>query len=260
MKSPTLNITTIQANLVWENIDANLTAFTEYIQSIHAPTDIIVLPEMFTTGFSMNAAALAEGADGQTMDWFRKTASARQAIITGSIIFKDEQGGFRNRLIWMRPDGSYEYYDKHQLFKMSNEHEIYKAGVRKVIIEHNGWRVCPMICYDLRFPVWIRNAEDYDVIVLVANWPIDRRVHWQTLLRARAIENQAYVVGVNRIGQAKRLYYAGDTMVIDPFGEIIYHAEHQKAIQTHHLHMDRVTSVRQRIPYLQDRDQFELKV
>jgi omega-amidase len=254
-----LRITTIQADLKWEDIDGNLAQFEQLIQEIEGSTDVIILPEMFTTGFSMNPKAFAEPLDGKTMYWMHEMAENNDAVITGSFIF-DENGSYRNRLVWMRPDGTYDYYDKHQLFKVSGEHEHYDAGNDKVIIEHKGWRICPMICYDLRFPVWARNVEDYDLLLYVANWPVTRSEHWRTLLKARAIENQSYVVGVNRCGNSGGFDYSGDTSVFDPFGLELYHIAGQAAVQTTEISKDRVTEVRTQIPYLGDRDTFKVIV
>lgn len=253
-----LKITTIQADLKWEDIDGNLAMFDELIATIKDKTDIVLLPEMFSTAFSMNSTQLAENEQGKTMNWLRETAQQQDAVVCGSIIF-DDNGSYRNRLIWMRPDGTYEYYDKHQLFKMSGEHRHFDAGNRKVIIEHQGWRVCPLVCYDLRFPVWARNVEDYDLLIYVANWPITRNVHWRVLLQARAIENQVYTIGVNRVGKANGLDYSGDTSIFDPFGVELYHVANKVAVATHTISKARVDEVREQIPYLKDRDKFEIK-
>ena len=252
-----LKITTIQADLKWEDVDGNLAMFDELINQIEGKTDVIILPEMFSTAFSMKSAQLAEDEEGPTMYWLRSTAEQKDAVITGSMIFNDN-GSYKNRLIWMRPDGTYDYYDKHQLFKMSGEHHHFDAGNEKVIIEHQGWRICPLVCYDLRFPVWARNAEDYDLLLYVANWPVNRSFHWRTLLQARAIENQSYVIGVNRVGSASGLDYSGNTSVFDPFGIEMYHCENEIAIVTHTISKDRIREVRSQIPYLKDRDTFKV--
>lgn len=254
-----LKITTIQADLKWEDIDGNLAMFDELIAQITNDTDIIVLPEMFSTAFSMNSAELAETEEDRTMFWLRETAQQTNAVICGSMIF-DVGGSYRNRLIWMRPNGNYEFYDKHQLFKMSGEHKHFEAGNSKVIIEYKGWRICPLICYDLRFPVWARNVEDYDLLIYVANWPVTRSFHWRTLLQARAIENQSYVIGVNRVGTASGLTYSGDTSVFDPFGIELYHCENEVTVATHTITQSRLTEVREQIPYLADRDKFKILI
>ena len=195
-----LKVTSFQGYLFWENIDKNLQNIGSRLSAIREKTNLIILPEMFSTGFTMNAQKLAEPMDGNTMKWMHKTAEQYNCVITGSIIIK-ENGKYYNRLIWMRADGSYECYDKRHLFALGQEHQIYTSGNKKLIVEVNGWHVCPVICYDLRFPVWLRNVhEEYDLLVIVANWPERRIAHWRSLINARAIENQAYVVGVNRVG------------------------------------------------------------
>lgn len=254
----TLRITTLQADLHWEAPAENRAMFAAQIEAIGHPTDVIVLPEMWSTGFSMRSAALAEPMDGPSVAWMAEQAAARQAVVTGSLIVADS-GQYRNRMIWMRPDGSCAYYDKHQLFKMAGEHAHYAAGQERVVVEHGGWRIGLAVCYDLRFPVWLRNVTGYDLLLVVASWPMARRTHWQTLLQARAIENQSYVIGVNRVGtDGNGLDYAGDTMVVTPYGEVEYHAAHRVATATHTLLLDHVQDVRRKIPYLGDRDAFEL--
>lgn len=254
-----LRITTLQADLHWESPAQNRAMFAAQIDAIGHPTDVIVLPEMWSTGFSMQSAALAEPMDGPSVTWMAEQAAARQVVVTGSVIIADG-GQYWNRMIWMRPDGTYDQYDKHQLFKMAGEHAHYAAGQERVTVTHRGWRIRLAVCYDLRFPVWLRNVDDYDVLLVIASWPAARRTHWQTLLQARAIENQCYTIGVNRVGtDGKGLDYAGDTMVVSPFGEVEYHAAHHAAVATHTLLLDEVRAVRRKIPYLGDRDAFELK-
>src|SRR5574337_503960 len=210
-----LNITLIQSNLHWENIDKNLQQFSEKMATVKEPTDLIVLPEMFSTGFSMNSKNLSEGMNGKTLLWMRKHCKEKGCAITGSVIIS-ENGNYFNRLIWMWADGSYEIYNKRHLFQMANEDNYYTPGKYRKVVELKGWKICPLICYDLRFPVWSRNTwkktskfikdggreiiAEYDVLIYVANWP-ERRAHpWKSLLVARAIENQSYVIGVNRVG------------------------------------------------------------
>jgi predicted amidohydrolase len=252
-----LKVTTIQADLIWEDVDANIAMFDQLIEGIGESTDVIILPEMFATGFSMNSKELAEPIDGKTMYWMHETAKKYDCVVTGSMIFNNDENYF-NRLIWMHPDGTFDYYDKHQLFKMGGEHRHYSAGHRKVIIKYKGWRICPLICYDLRFPVWARNVEDYDLLIYVANWPISRNFHWRVLLQARAIENQVYTIGVNRVGKASGLDYSGNTSIFDPFGIEIYHVENEVAVATHTIDLEHVRAIREKIPYLQDRDKFEI--
>lgn len=254
-----INVTTIQANLIWENRDANLEAFTKKLSQINTPTDVIILPEMFTTGFSMVPADLAETMDGPTMIWLAEQADIHNAVITGSLIIK-EGANYFNRLIWMYPGGMYHTYDKRHLFAMAGEHDHYTPGEERVIITHKGWRICPMICYDLRFPVWARNDDAYDLLIYVANWPDKRSYDWNTLLKARAIENQSYVVGVNRVGQdANGHNYNGDTCVIDPGPkQTLYHVNKDEAVHTTTLSGSHLQDVRSQLPFLKDQGQFKV--
>ena len=218
-----LSITTIQTHLFWEDVDANLAHFEEKINAITSPTDIIVLPEMFTTGFTMNPKQLAEPHEGLGLRWMIQKAQEKKCAIVGSISVQ-ENALFYNRLYWVNPDGSYMQYNKRHLFRMGNEHEYYTAGDQKIIIDYKGWKICPLVCYDLRFPVWSRNTKNnaYDVLIYVANWPEVRSFTWKQLLIARAIENQSYVVGVNRIGvDGNEFKHSGDSCVLNPKGELI---------------------------------------
>ncbi len=255
-----LRITTIQTQLHWENTAANRTMFEQKMASLINKTDIVVLPEMFSTGFSMKAEKLAETMDGQTVNWLKEQAKKLDTVITGSLIIQ-ENSQYYNRLIWMRPDGSFEIYDKRHLFTMAKEHETYTPGDERLIVECNGWKICPLVCYDLRFPVWARNTDAYDVLIYTANWPSMRSYAWRTLLQARAIENQAYTIGVNIVGKdGNDLPYQGDTMVIEPSGaEILYHKMHEEDVQTHSLSYEHLQKVRQKLPFLADRDEFEIK-
>jgi omega-amidase len=254
-----IKITTIQADLKWEDIDGNLQMLDEYLQQLNGESDLVVLPEMFTTGFSMKAAAFCEPMNGKTMQWLAERAKQYDVAITGSIIIQ-ENDKFYNRLIWMQPDGTFEKYDKHQLFKMSGEHHYYTAGNQKLIVEYKGFRFCPLICYDLRFPVWARNVEDYDILIYVANWPVARSLHWRRLLQARAIENQCYTVGVNRCAtDGLGYYYSGDTSVFAPYGEEVYHVADQAQMHTVTINKAEIEEIRKKIPYLQDRDVFLIK-
>jgi predicted amidohydrolase len=248
-----MNITLVQSALYWENIEKNLSSFEEKLNNI-GQTDLIILPEMFSTGFSMNASAVAESMDGTAVDWMRKTAAKKNSAITGSLIIR-EGGKFYNRLIFMRPDGSLEQYDKKHLFTMAKEEETYTAGTEKIIIDYLGWKICPLICYDLRFPIWNRNLEDYDLAIYVANWPDRRSYHWRSLLTARAIENQCYVAAVNRVGtDGKDLYYSGHSSLIDPTGELIYQKADAEDIQQFDLNKEYLIEIRTKLPFLKDRD------
>ena len=258
--SKDLTVTTIQSNLIWHDIQSNLDAFEAKIDAIDQETDLIILPEMFTTGFSMEAEKLAESMSGPTMDWFRQKASDLNAVITGSFIcVKNDK--YYNRLIWMFPDGKFQSYDKRHLFAYAGEHETYTSGEKRLVVEWKGWRICPQICYDLRFPVWARFTEEqpYDLLIFTANWPEKRRLHWQQLLIARAIENQCYVIGVNRVGEdGKGFRYAGDSAVIDPMGEPIFRAAHQAVTHTSVIELTHVKGVRDRFHFLDDADVFKI--
>ena len=248
-----MNITLVQSQLYWEDIEKNLSNFEQKLETVEQ-TDLIILPEMFSTGFSMNAAALAETMEGSALNWMRKTAAKKHAAITGSLIIKEDDK-FYNRLIFMRPDGSFDQYDKKHLFSMAREEETYTAGTAKIIIEYLGWKICPLICYDLRFPIWNRNLEDYDLAIYVANWPDRRSYHWRSLLTARAIENQCYVAAVNRVGtDGKDLYYSGYSSLIDPAGEILYQRADSEDIQQFDISLEHLKEVRTKLPFLKDRD------
>ena len=253
-----LRITTVQSELAWEDIQSNLDMFTAKLAGLSGQTDVIVLPEMFTTGFSMNAARLAETMNGRTLSWLAEQARLAGAVVTGSFIVQESSRYF-NRLVWMRPDGSFEQYDKRHLFTPAGEHEIYTAGQKRLVTEWLGWKICPLICYDLRFPVWSRNVEGYDLLLYVANWPERRNQHWKSLLVARAIENQSYVVGVNRCGKdGLGLCYTGDTTVVDFGGEVLYQMANKEAISTQSFSLEMLRNYRISLKFLADQDEFEI--
>jgi predicted amidohydrolase len=230
----TLSVTIIQTDLHWEDKAANLKMLEEKINGIKAKTEIVVLPEMFSTGFSMKPELLAETMEGTTVEWMKRIAAERKIILTGSVII-EEKGNYFNRLIWMLPNGQCGVYDKRHRFAYAGEDDHYTAGTKRLIASVKGWKVNLLVCYDLRFPVWARQSPplrqerelggeaEYDLLIYVANWP-DRRIHaWKTLLQARAIENQCYVVGVNRVGKdGNDIQYSGESMVVDPLGEMLY--------------------------------------
>lgn len=254
----TLTVSLIQSSLEWENISANLKAFEEKLKQIDQATDIIVLPEMFTTGFTMSAAALAESMDGATIQWLKTQAAKYEAVVTGSFIAK-ENGHYYNRLVWMQPDGYYEKYDKRHLFTLAKEHETFTPGTQKLIVDYKGWKICPLVCYDLRFPVWSRNVEQYDLLIYMANWPDRRREAWKALLRARAIENQVYTIGVNRVGKdEKDLYYSGDSSLFDYQGELFYQVAHQPDVFTTTLLKTPQDIFRSKLNFLADQDAFQI--
>lgn len=253
-----LSICTVQTDIVWENPIANQVYLEELIQFDEA-VDLIVLPEMFTTGFTINPAKIAEHHD-EKMDsfvWMKKMAQSKNAVMTGSIVVED-QGKYYNRLYWVKPSGEYSYYDKHNLFAFAGEDKEYCAGNTRLIEDIKGWKIMPLICFDLRFPSWARNKIDndgkptYDLLLYVANWPAKRRIHWQKLLEARAIENQCYVAGINRVGEDPNgLKYIGDTTVIDFFGEeIIKHNDGQSSILITRLEKTKLDAYRKSFPIL----------
>jgi predicted amidohydrolase len=254
-----LAITIVQSHLHWENPIANRANFSEKIKGISEKTDLIILPEMFSTGFSMNAALLSEEKEGETLKWMMMEAKKNRCAITGSIIVKDGTHFF-NRLYFVLPSGDYEQYDKRHTFTLAGEHNVYTAGEKHLLVDYKGWKICPLICYDLRFPVWARNTWDYDVLIYVANWPINRITAWDVLLKARAIENMSYCVGVNRVGLDGNGYkYVGHSAVYDVLGAQISTTEFEKEfIETIILEKSHVEDNRKRLQFLADRDHFNL--
>lgn len=251
-----LKITIIQPDIIWEDIKSNLEKYSEIINGIDS-TDVIVLPEMFTTGFSMNPKMLKEKMDGNSVKWMKKTAAEKNASVVGSLIIEDN-GKIYNRAIWVFPDGKIEFYDKRHLFTMGQEHLHYSPGKEKLIVEYKGWRFCPLICYDLRFPVWGRNVENYDVLIYIANWPSPRHHHWKTLLVARAVENQSFCIGVNRTGiDGSGLTYLGDSCMITSKGFADFMGE-VDAAQTFEISYSELDNYRKNFPFLADRDQFQI--
>lgn len=261
-----LNITLVQPEVHWEDRDANLAHLSSLLEGV-VDTDLIVLPEMFSTGFSMKPASLAEKMDGPSVRWMKSMASGMGAVVCGSLIIKDN-ASYYNRLIWMRPDGSFHTYDKRHLFSFAEEHRHYASGKDRLIVELKGWKVCPLVCYDLRFPVWSRNQdlngahEDfvYDLLIYVANWPEARRIPWQVLLEARAHENQAFVVGVNRVGMdGNGINHAGDSAVHDMKGVKISHINPGvETVQTCTLQRKDLDDFRAKFTPWKDKDRFDL--
>ncbi|TAH29831.1 MAG: amidohydrolase [Cytophagales bacterium] len=255
-----MNITLIQTHLYWQDVIANLANLEEKIWQIKSKTDIIILPEMFTTGFSMEAEKLAEVPNLTTFKWLKQMASQTNACVMGSYIVK-ENGHYFNRLIAMLPDGNHYQYDKRHLFRMANEYENYTLGTQKIIFEWRGWKICPQICYDLRFPVWSRNINnEYDILIYVANWPAARNRAWNVLLPARAVENWCYVAAVNRVGEdGKGLSYSGDSQIADFKGDILWHNANDEIIVSYDLDKSALEEYRKKFPAYLDADQFELK-
>ena len=249
-------VTLLQPDIIWENVRANLDKYSKIIDEIKS-TDLIVLPEMFTTGFSMNPEVLKEKMDGNSVQWMKKMAKEKDASVVGSLIIEENEQTY-NRAIWVFPDGKTEFYDKRHLFAMGQEHLHYSAGTEKTIVEFRGWRFCPLICYDLRFPVWSRNTENYDVLIYMANWPSPRHHHWKSLLVARAVENQSYCIGVNRTGtDGKGLKYLGDSCVISPKGIAEFLGENE-TVQTFEISYSELYDYRKNFPFLADKDEFQL--
>ncbi|MDR3679918.1 MAG: amidohydrolase [Flavipsychrobacter sp.] len=251
-----LNITLIQPDIVWEDKEANFKQYEQLISSITDKKEVVVLPEMFSTGFSMAPERLAEPMTGASVQWMKDMAAKYRCILTGSLII-EEEGKYYNRMLWVQPDGNTGYYDKRHLFGYAGENEHYTAGTRRLIAQVKGWRICLLVCYDLRFPVWARNQDEYDVLIYVANWPQRRSLAWKTLLQARAIENMSYVVGVNRVGiDGKDLPYSGDSSVFDPLGATLWQQSDSVAVHTVTLSKDVLSDARSHFPFLKDGDKF----
>lgn len=260
-----LSVALLQSDIYWHEPSKNRELFENQIKSIESTIDLIVLPEMFTTGFTMEAAHLFETMHGETIHWMKKMAIDKQAAITGSIII-EENNRYYNRLVWLDKNGTLLFYDKKHLFSLAGEHLNYTPGIDPIIIDLEGWKIRPAICYDLRFPVWLRNrynAEqkkyDYDLLIVIANWPTKRMVAWKTLLQARAIENQAIVVGVNRIGtDDNNHHYSGDSVVYNELGETLYLKEGIADIGVVTLNKESLTNTRKHLPFLVDGDSFTI--
>lgn len=257
--SENLNIAFIQADLKWENAEANRALFSEEINRISEETDLIILPEMFTTGFSMNAEKLAEPTKGPSLEWMQQQARNKNAAIAGSVIIS-ENNNYYNRLFFVFPNSSYKLYDKRHTFTLAKEDETYTAGKERLIVDFKGWKICPLICYDLRFPVWARNTEDYDLLIYVANWPEKRVNAWDALLKARAIENMSYCIGVNRTGEDGDGYvYNGHSAAYDELGTALTELNRSESFITEiSLDKSKLYETRKKLKFLQDRDRFSL--
>lgn len=257
MKS--LMVTAIQSDIYWEDKQRNMDSLKTKIRGLAEEQRIVFLPEMFATGFSMNTA-LAEPMDGETIDWMRDLAHAQKKIICGSVMIKDKDQ-ILNRLIWMLPDGTLYHYDKRHLFAFAGEEKTFSSGQKKLMVQVNGWKISLLICYDLRFPVWCRQQDEpFDILAFVANWPEKRIQAWKTLLQARAIENQCYVIGVNRVGEdGNGIAHSGESMIVDPLGNVCQKAlSAEEAILAHELNPDILQKVRDRFPFMKDRDKFRI--
>ena len=258
-----LVVALIQSDLHWHQPDANLAMFEEKIWSLETKPDVIILPEMFTTGFTMAAKELAEPMGTRTFKWLQQQAAHTGAAVAGSYIVK-EGGHFYNRLLWVTPEGDYSVYDKRHLFRMAQEDRTYTSGTERLVVTWKGWRICPQICYDLRFPVWSRNRVnqgvlEFDLLIFVANWPMPRISAWDVLLRARAIENTCYSIGVNRVGEdGLEVKYNGHSAVVDPKGNVMYFEEGREAIQTVTLSSRSMLELREKFPVHLDADTFKI--
>lgn len=258
--SNSLVVAGIQANLFWENPKKNIAFFEEKILALDDTVDLVVLPEMFTSGFTMNPMSVAETINGNTISWMKSIAKKKNVAITGSIVI-EEENQYYNRLVFVKPNGNFFTYDKKHTFTLAGENKAYKAGEKKIIVEYKGWKICPLICYDLRFPVWARNIENYDLLIYMANWPVARIKAWDTLLKARAIENMSYTIGVNRIGLDDNNYeYSGNSLIIDYLGQVIANAKDNKEeIIVAELLKTKQEKVRKKLGFLNDKDTFTLQ-
>ncbi len=253
---PTLNVTIVQAELLWHDAAGNRERFSNTIESLGSPTDLIVLPEMFTTGFSMDAPELAETMDGDSIAWMRDMAASRNSAVCGSLIIT-EDGNYFNRFICALPGGELHCYDKRHLFRLADEQNHYAPGTELITFGLKGFRVCPLVCYDLRFPVWSRNRGLYDLLLYVANWPDRRHRAWETLLRARAIENLSYVVGVNVTGHdGNDISYSGGSSIINYLGEDLVSLGERQGTATADLELEKLRAFRERFAFHKDADEF----
>ncbi|WP_040280496.1 amidohydrolase [Psychroserpens damuponensis] len=255
-----LQVALIQSNLAWENPEQNRINFASKISAILEPVDLIILPEMFTSGFTMQPDLVAETMTGDTVSWMQKLAAIKQAAITGSVVIKENNTYF-NRLLFVFPDGKIKHYDKKHTFTLAGEHKYYSAGSDILMVQYLGWKICPLVCYDLRFPVWARNTTDYDVLLYVANWPKIRVGAWDALLKARAIENMSYCIGVNRVGlDANNYDYSGNSAAYDVLGERIDTITPSKEVtEIVTLKKEHISKYRAKLGFLNDRDSFSLK-
>ena len=254
-----MKIALLQSSLFWENPKANRNHFEEKINALAEKVDLIVLPEMFSTGFTMNPEAVFETMEGETIQWMQSLTKAKNSAITGSLVVK-ENDNFHNRLVFVFPSGEMQIYDKRHLFTLAGEDKVYTAGSQKLIVEYLGWKICPLICYDLRFPVFARNVENYDVLIYVANWPKSRIQAWDILLKARSVENLCYTVGVNRVGlDNNNLEYDGHSQTVDFMGNYVLEPQENEGVFIVELNKQKLVETRKKLGFLNDRDSFELK-
>ncbi|HJR99918.1 MAG TPA: amidohydrolase [Flavobacterium sp.] len=253
-----MKIALIQSSLVWENPKSNRVYFEQKINGINESVNLIVLPEMFSTGFTMNPSVVAETMQGETVLWVQSLAKAKKTAITGSLVI-EESGNFYNRMLFVFPSGEIQHYDKKHLFTLAGEDKVYTAGNQKLIVDYLGWKICPMVCYDLRFPVFSRNVENYDLLLYVASWPEKRIYAWDALLKGRAIENMSYVAGLNRTGvDGNELLYNGHSQLMDCLGDYIIKPQETEAVFVATLDYQKLLETRKKFGFLNDRDSFEL--
>ncbi|MEZ5534641.1 MAG: amidohydrolase [Thiolinea sp.] len=265
-----LRVSLVQSELVWHEPEANRQALAARIKPLQGQSDLVVLPEMFTSGFTMQPEQVAEvcrqtnsGLESETISWMKSQAAYLGTAVCGSVAMQvgdNESAAYVNRMLFVTPEGEVSHYDKRHLFRMADEHEHYQAGTERRVVDYRGWRVLLQVCYDLRFPVFSRNANDYDLALYVANWPEPRRLAWRTLLQARAIENLCYVVGVNRVGQDVNVHYSGDSLAVDFKGErLLDHVAGEVFVATTELDYEALTAFREKFPAWQDADRFTLQ-
>ncbi|SHF78523.1 Predicted amidohydrolase [Flavobacterium fluvii] len=254
-----MKIALIQSSLLWESPTANRNHFEEKINVIAEKVDLIVLPEMFSTGFTMNPEAVFETMQGETIQWLQSLAKAKRSAVTGSLVVK-ENDNFYNRLVFVFPSGEIQFYDKRHLFTLAGEDKVYTSGKGKLVVEYLGWKICPLVCYDLRFPVFARNVEEYDVLIYVANWPKSRIQAWDILLKARSVENMCYTIGVNRVGfDDNNLEYNGHSQTVDFIGNYTLDPQETEGVFIVELNKEKLLEARKKLGFLNDRDAFELK-
>ncbi|WP_162126930.1 nitrilase family protein [Flavobacterium phycosphaerae] len=254
-----MKIALIQTSLAWENPTENRSHLAQKITGFMEDVDLIVLPEMFSSGFTMNQKMVAETMDGETVSWLQHLAKAKDCAITGSLVIKENEK-YYNRLVFIFPDGEIKTYDKRHLFTLAGENKIYTAGTEKLIIEYKGFKICPLICYDLRFPVFSRNVENYDLLLYVANWPKPRVNAWDILLKARAVENMCYAVGVNRVGtDNNNLEYVGHSQAVDFLGNYILEPQEADGVFIVDIDKEKMLETRQKLAFLEDKDDFKIR-
>ncbi|PQJ21916.1 amidohydrolase [Tenacibaculum sp. SG-28] len=258
-----LKVAILQSDIIWENPKENREAYAKKLATILPDTELVVFPEMFTSGFTMNANEIAEGMEGETVSWIKKMAEIHRFAILGSLIIKVQENKrttFKNRLLFITPDGKIQFYDKRHTFTLAKENQVYERGHTKLIVSYKGWKICPLICYDLRFPVWARNTENYDLLLYVANWPTPRISAWDTLLRARAIENMSYTIGVNRVGFDDNGYeYSGNSACYDTMGKcLVKNNKGEAVIMYVTLDKEKQNLARNKFHFLSDMDTFSI--